>query len=144
MSAPELRRTMEATAARDGATFRHTIRIRDHALTVDEPPSAGGADAGPDPQELLAASLAGCTAITLEMYAARKRWDIGRVEVDVAYTPAEPGGQTTFELVLRVPDELSADQVEKLRAVAAKCPVHRTLDGDVTFVERLERVHVAA
>jgi putative redox protein len=144
MSAPELRRTMEAAAARDGAKFKHTIRIRDHAFSVDEPPSAGGTDAGPDPQELLAASLAGCTAITLEMYAARKGWDIGRAEVDVAYTPAESGGVTTFELVLRLPDELSADQVEKLRAVAAKCPVHRTLDGEVTFVERLERVHVAA
>ena len=49
----------------------------------DEPEDKGGTDAGPDPPELLALSLASCTAITLEMYADRKGWDLGEVEVEV-------------------------------------------------------------
>jgi putative redox protein len=74
---------MKATARREGNTLRHTVQVRDHQMTVDEPLDAGGQDTGPDPQELLAVSLASCTAITMEMYAARKGWDIGGVEVDV-------------------------------------------------------------
>jgi putative redox protein len=131
---------MRVTARRDSdSTLRHTVQVRGHRVMVDEALDAGGEDGGPDPQELLAASLASCTAITVEMYAARKGWDIGRVEVDVQYTPAERGCPTRFELVLRLPEELPAEQVERLRVIAAKCPVHRTLDGEVMFQERLER-----
>jgi putative redox protein len=131
---------MRATAQRSEGTFRHTVRIRDHQLTVDEPLDTGGNDTGPDPQELLAASLATCTAITMEMYAARKGWDIGNVEVDVQYSPAERGCPTRFDLNLRVPEDLPEEQVERLRVIAAKCPVHRTLDGEVMFEERIQRV----
>jgi putative redox protein len=131
---------MRATARRDNdSSLKHTVRVRGHQVMVDEPLDTGGEDAGPDPQELLAASLASCTAITIEMYAARKGWDIGKVEVDVQYTPAERGCPTKFDLVLRLPEELPEEQVERLRVIAAKCPVHRTLDGEVMFQERLER-----
>ena len=135
---------MKATARRNGGTFKHTVQVRDHQLTVDETLDAGGDDAGPDPQELLAVSLASCTAITMEMYAARKGWDMGHVEVDVDYTPAERGCPTKFELVLRLPADLPEDQVERLKVIAAKCPVHRTLDGEVMFNERIERVQLTA
>jgi putative redox protein len=135
---------MCATARREGGAFRHTVQVRDHQLMVDEPLQVGGHDSGPDPQELLAVSLASCTAITMEMYAARKGWDIGHVEVDVAYSPAERGCPTKFELVMRLPADLPEEQVERLRAIAAKCPVHRALDGEVMFAERIERVHMAA
>ena len=74
-------------ATQTAARSEHTVQVRDHQLTVDEPIELGGDDTGPDPQELLAVSLASCTAITMEMYAARKGWDIGHVEVDVEYTP---------------------------------------------------------
>ncbi len=130
---------MKATAKRNDGTFKHTVRVREHQLTVDEGVDAGSEDAGPDPQELLAASLASCTAITMEMYAERKGWEIGEVEVEVQYSPAERGCPTKFELVLRLPEEMPAEQVERMRVIAAKCPVHRTLDGEVMFEERLER-----
>lgn len=136
---------MKVTARRDGDSgFRHTVRSRDHELVVDEPLQAGGHDDGPSPQELLAVSLASCTAITMEMYAARKGWDIGHVEVDVEYSVAERGCPTKFELVTRLPDDLPDEQVERLRVIAAKCPVHRALEGEVMFMERVERVHMAA
>ena len=135
---------MQATARRDGTTLRHSVQVRDHQLTVDETPDQGGEDTGPDPQELLAVSLASCTAITIEMYAARKGWNVGHVEVAVEFTPAERGCPTKFELIIRLPDDLPEEQAERLRVIAAKCPVHRTLDGEVMFQERVERVHMAA
>jgi putative redox protein len=135
---------MKASAKRDGTSYRHSVQIREHQMLVDEPVDAGGDDAGPDPQELLAVSLATCTAITMEMYAARKGWDIGHVEVDVEYRPAERGCPTKFELVLRLGDDLPEEQMQRLLVIAAKCPVHRALDGEVMFAERVERVHMAA
>ncbi len=134
---------MKATARREDRTLRHTVHVREHQLTVDEPLESGGDDAGPDPQEMLAVSLASCTAITMEMYATRKGWDVGHVEVDVEYTAAERGCPTKFELILRLPDDLPEEQVQRLLVIAAKCPVHRALDGEVMFSERVERVHLA-
>jgi|SRR3954447_7022901 len=134
---------MKATVTRAG-TLRQSVKIRDHSLTVDEPADQGGEDTGPSPQELLAASLASCTAITMEMYAQRKGWDVGAVEVTCDYTPAERGCPTRFNLIMRFPDDLPDEQVERLRVIAAKCPVHRTLDGEVMFDESVERVSLAS
>ena len=134
--------SLRATARRS-SNLSHTITIRDHQLVTDEARSVGGDDEGPNPEELLAASLASCTAITIEMYAQRKGWDVGPVEIDVQYTPAERGCPTKFELVLHLASSLSDEQVEQLRVIAAKCPIHRTLDGEVMFSERVERVNLA-
>jgi putative redox protein len=135
--------TMKAVARRTG-TFRHTVDIRSHRLSVDEPLESGGDDSAPSPQEMLAASLASCTAITVEMYAQRKGWDLGYIEVECEYSPAERGCPTKFELVLRLPADAEDEQVERLKVIAAKCPVHRTLDGEVMFRERVERVELTA
>jgi len=124
--------------ARQQTKFTHDLEVRQHHLTADEPEDMGGDDMGPSPQELLAASLASCTAITIEMYAKRKGWNTDGMEVDVNYTPAERGCVTRFELVMRMPAHLGEDQVERLRVIAAKCPVHRTLEGEVAFEERVE------
>jgi putative redox protein len=135
---------MKATAHRTNPHgFAHEVDIRAHHLLADEPRETGGDDEGPSPQELLAASLASCTAITMEMYAKHKGWDIGPVEVAVEYTPAERGCPTKFTLALRIPNGCSEEQIERLRVIAAKCPVHRTLDGEVMFDERVELVEPA-
>ena len=130
---------MKATARRTG-TFTHEIDVREHRLQADEGQESGGDDEAPNPQELLAASLASCTAITVEMYARRKGWDIGGIEVEAEYVPAERGAPTRFTLVLRLPKSLTEEQVERLSVIAAKCPIHRTLDGEVMFDERVELV----
>ncbi len=72
------------------------------------------------------------------MYAGRKGWDVSGLEIDCDYTPAERGSPTRFALVMRMPEHLSPEQVERLRVIAAKCPVHRTLEGEVLFEERVE------
>ena len=129
---------MRATARRTGGGLEHDVEIGRHHLTADEPKPQGGTDAGPSPQELLAASLASCTAVTIEMYATRKGWDIGEVVVDVDYEPAQRGSPTRFEMTVRLPKELPEDQRERLMQIGAKGPVHRTLEGEVMFAERVE------
>ena len=129
---------MRAIARRTDGGFKHDIEMRDHRVVADEPEDAGGGNEGPNPQELLAASLASCTAVTVEMYAKRKGWDIGEVAVDVDYEPAQKGSPTQFDMVLRLPKELPEEQRERLMQIAAKCPVHRTLEGEVMFQERVE------
>jgi putative redox protein len=114
--------------------FAHEVEIEGgHTLLVDEPVEAGGSDSGPSPTRLVAAGLAGCTAVTMEMYAERKGWDIGQVEVDVdvEYRDASP---LSFAVVLRLPSELSDEQRERLLAVARKCPVHKLLAGETRVV----------
>jgi putative redox protein len=128
---------MKATASRRQGSLKHDLRVRTHRLLTDEPRENGGEDSAPSPQELLAASLASCTAITIEMYAARKGWDVGELEVNVNYEPAQRGSPTRFSMEVRMPKELPDDQRERLMQIAAKCPVHRTLEGEVMFDERV-------
>jgi putative redox protein len=129
---------MRAIARREDGKLRHEVAIRGHQLTADEPKENGGGDEGPSPQELLAASLASCTAVTIEMYANRKGWDIGEIVVDVDYEPAQRGTPTKFAMKVRLPKELPEEQRERLMQIAAKCPVHRTLEGEVMFDEKVE------
>lgn len=131
---------MRATARRQNGSLIHDVEIREHTLQADEPEERGGNDSGPSPQELLAASLASCTAITIEMYADRKGWDIGEVAVDVDYEPAQRGSPTKFSMSVHLPKELPEEQRERLMQIAAKCPVHRTLESEVMFEERVELI----
>jgi putative redox protein len=129
---------MRATSRRVDGRLEQRVEIRGHSLTADEPRDHGGEDSGPSPQELLAASLASCTAITMEMYAQRKGWDVGDVAVNVGYEPAQRGSPTRFRMTVEFPKELPEDQRQRLMQIAAKCPVHRTLEGEVMFDETVE------
>src|SRR5918999_5140073 len=129
---------MRATSRRVNGRLEQDVEVRRHRLTADEPKDHGGRDSGPSPQELLAASLASCTAITMEMYAQRKGWDVGEIAVNVNYEPAQRGSPTKFKMNIEFPKELPEDQRERLMQIGAKCPVHRTLDGEVMFEESVE------
>jgi putative redox protein len=131
---------MKASARRENGTLKHDVEMRDHTLVADEPEEEGGDDSGPSPQELLAASLASCTAITMEMYAQRKGWDVGDVAVHVEYEPAQRGSPTRFRMTVDLPKELPEEQRERLMQIGAKCPVHRVLEGEVMFEESVELV----
>jgi putative redox protein len=131
---------VRATAKRT-AGYAHTVEIDGrHTLIFDEPESAGGTDTGPSPTRVVAGALAACTAITCEMYAERKGWDLGAVEVDV---DLEYGRSSTIQratVTLRVPRALDEEQRERLLVIAAKCPVHRALSGetDVVIADTIE------
>ena len=129
---------MKATSYRVDGRFEQDVAVRVHHVTVDEPKDHGGDDAGPSPQELLAASLASCTAITMEMYAQRKGWDVGEITVDVEYEPAQRGSPTRFKMAVGLPKEVPEEQRRRLMQIGAKCPVHRALEGEVMFEETVE------
>jgi putative redox protein len=120
--------------ARRREGFAHEVEIEGgHTLLVDEPVEAGGRDGGPSPTRLVAAGLASCVAVTIEMYAERKGWDVGAVEVDVGadYSDFTP---RSFTVALRLPATLSDEQRERLLAIARKCPVHRVLASETPVV----------
>jgi putative redox protein len=129
---------MASASTRRRGRFATEIEIRDHRLAADEPPSSGGDDKGPSPTELLAASLATCTAITIEMYADRKEWELGAVEVDVDWPDATKGGKK-IDVEIRIPAELSDEQRQRLLVIAGHCPVHRLLEAkEVEISDSLE------
>lgn len=126
--------------ARRAEGYAHDVEIEGgHVLRIDEPTAAGGTDTGPSPTRLLAASLAGCTAVTIEMYAERKEWEVGQVEVDVDVEYRD-GAPLSFAVTLRLPSELSDEQRKRLLIVASKCPVHKLIAGEteVTIADKIE------
>ncbi|HEX8752222.1 MAG TPA: OsmC family protein [Solirubrobacterales bacterium] len=134
---------MRVTARRRGEQgFTHDVEIEGgHTVVLDEPAAVGGADLGPKPTLMLAASLAGCTAITMELYAERKGWDLGEVEVDVdvAYEKASP---RSFDLSVRLSGELDEEQRRRLLVIAGKCPVHKVIAAEtpVTVSDRIDPI----
>jgi putative redox protein len=132
---------MRSAVARRVKGYEHEVEIRDHRLTVDEPEDHGGTDAGPRPTELLAASLASCTAITIEMYADRKEWELGLVEVAVDFGEPSSAGSPSFKVEINVPADLTDEQRERILVIAGKCPVHKTLAAqDVKIEDSFETI----
>jgi putative redox protein len=126
--------------ARRREGFVHDVEIEGgHTIVVDEPIVAGGTDAGPSPTRLVAAGLASCVAVTMEMYAARKGWEIGAVEVDVE-VEYEGFAPRSFAVTPKLTGELSEERRDRLLEIAAMCPVHKVLANEtpVTFAERIE------
>ena len=133
---------MKRAVARRRQGFEHEIEIREHRLIVDEPEDAGGGDQGPIPSELLAAALAGCTAITMEMYAERKEWGLGTVEVAVDFENATADAPPKFDVTITLGGELDEEAQKKLLTIAGKCPVHRALKSqDVAINDAIEFVN---
>ncbi|MEQ8702425.1 MAG: bifunctional alpha/beta hydrolase/OsmC family protein [Phaeodactylibacter sp.] len=128
--------------------FTTEITVRKHGLTADEPPEVGGNDFGPSPYELVTAGLGACTAMTLRMYANRKKWPLEEVLVHLAHskTHAEdcqnPDSSSSkldhFELTLELNGDLSEEQRAKLLEIAEKCPVHRTMHAPVKIMTHLK------
>ena len=132
---------MATAIARRREGFTHDVEIEGgHALVIDEPEERGGADAGPSPMRVVSAALAACTAITVEMYADRKDWELGAIEVEVEREDDGREGARSFTVTLRVPEPLTDEQRERLLVIAGKCPVHRALAGEthVAISDRIE------
>jgi putative redox protein len=127
--------------ARRREGYVHDVDIEEgaHEILVDEPEVAGGTDAGPAPSRLVAAGLASCMAITMEMYAKRKGWDIGAVEVTVDFE-LEDYVPKSFAASIRLSEGLDAEQRQRLLRIARKCPVHKVISNEtkVTIDDRIE------
>jgi putative redox protein len=106
--------------------YAQQIRARAHELRADEPKSHGGTDTGPAPYELLLAGLAACTSLTLRMYAERKSWQLGRIEVHLRFSRDEQGVESIAREVA-FGNELSEEQSSRLADICEKTPVTMTI-----------------
>jgi putative redox protein len=115
-----------------GDSLTHKAHNGKHEIIIDEPESVGGADRGPTPYGYLKAALAACTAITLRMYAKRKKFSLRDIVVSVSHEKIEDGngGKTDrFNRVIQLDERLGEAEREKLLNIANKCPVHKTLEA---------------
>lgn len=124
---PKIIATAEVTNKDENYTS--TVRVNQHQLLVDEPLEKGGKDAGPGPGDYLCAALASCKAITLRMYAQRKKWDIGEIKVtaNLVLGNETASGNNTFFCQLNITGDLDDEQQKRLLIIANSCPLHRLL-----------------
>ena len=129
----------------DPKGFKQDINVGPkHHLLADEPLAYGGTDLGLSPYQLMSAGLGACTSMTIRMYARRKKWPLDHVSVDVTHDKihaddcihCERGDHKIdqFRRIITLEGELTDDQRERLMAIADKCPVHRTLEGEIEIV----------
>ena len=124
--------------------FTTAIQTKKHSFIADEPEQVGGDDFGPSPYDFLKAGLAACTVMTLKMYAQRKKWDLREVYVYITYSKAHsedlmldidvPVRIDHLQKRLKFIGDLDEKQKAKLKEIASKCPVHKTLITD-TIIE---------
>jgi uncharacterized OsmC-like protein len=128
-----------------GTAYQTRIETADLAFIGDEPKESGGGGLGPSPYELLLASLGHCTVLTILLYARRKGWAVDDVRIQASFERlvVEDGldGHVARRKVERIVQEitltgdLNDEQRARLMEIAGKCPVHRTLTGEVEIVE---------
>jgi putative redox protein len=124
--------------------FTTTIQTVKHSFIADEPASIGGDDFGPSPYDFLSAGLAACTVMTLKLYAERKQWDLQEVYAYITYSKKHSDDlMLDLEKPTRIDHllkklvfigDLDDSQKQKLKEIASKCPVHKTLKSD-TIIE---------
>jgi uncharacterized OsmC-like protein len=127
----------------DGEGFHQEIFVDSHRLAADEPPESGGSGRGPDPYDLLLASLGACTSITLTMYAQSEGLPLRGVTTrlqhsnvhadDCAECETEEGKIDWIELHIELDGPLSDEQRSQLLEIAEKCPVHQTLTSETVI-----------
>ena len=124
-------------------TFKQEIVAGKHHLVADEPISAGGGDAGPDPYDYLLAALGVCTSMTIGFYARRNHMPLEKITVSLWHSrihardceecETKEGMLDRIDVEVQLTGSLSAEQHAKLMDVAAKCTVHRTLTSEINI-----------
>ena len=122
----------EVTVQWAGGKFAQDVKVGGHTIRADEETGNGGDDSGPVPHELLLGALGACTAMTLKVYAERKGWPLRHARVRLTGATGASGFVITRELTLE--GELDAEQRQRLLDIADKCPVHKTLSGEITIL----------
>lgn len=127
--------------------FTTNLKVGDHHLLADEPKTFGGNNFGPSPYEFVSAGLAACTAMTIQMYAKRKKWEVGNVTVHIDYSKdhaidceqceEDSAKIDTFTREIKLGGKLNDEQKKRLLEIADKCPVHKTLHTKTQIITKL-------
>lgn len=127
--------------------FTTQLKLGDHTGVADEPKTFGGNNYGPTPYEYISAGLAACTAMTIQMYAKRKNWEVKNVTVHIDYSKEhaidceaceeKSAKIDTFSRQIKFQGNLSEEQTKKLLEIADKCPVHRTFTSKIQIKTEL-------
>lgn len=117
--------------------FRTQIETDNHNFIADEPIDLGGNDLGPNPGEFLSTALAACSVITMKMYAERKGWELEEAIVDVGYERDAKENTTRFTKKVELKGNLDEKQRKRLFEIAARCPIHRSLENPVEINSEL-------
>ena len=143
MSAQQGNKIPDVVVHGSARSFRQEIVTGKHNLVADEPVSAGGSDAGPDPYDYLLTALGVCTSITVGLYARRKRFPLDHITVSLWHSriyardceecETKEGMLDRIELELELTGSLTTEQRATLMEIAGKCPVHRTLTSEINI-----------
>lgn len=136
-------KTPEIVVRGDTRSFKQEIVAGKHRLLADEPLTAGGGDAGPDPYDYLLASLGVCTSMTVGFYARRNQLPLENITVSLWHSrihagdcdecETKEGRLDRIDVEVELTGSLSEGQHAKLMEIAAKCPVHRTLTSEINI-----------
>ncbi|MEX0778689.1 MAG: OsmC family protein [Balneolales bacterium] len=129
--------------------YKTVMTIGSHEIIADEPKEMGGQDLGPDPYDMLLMSLGSCSVITMRMYADRKKWALEDVYIELRHYKSHAKDceecETSnaqldhIEKEIIVKGDLDKDQVERLLEISKKCPVHRTLLGEINIESSMQK-----
>ncbi len=147
-AAEELLSGKEVAASLDSENkFTTHLKLGDHYFIADESTNFGGNNFGPSPYQFLSAGLAACTAMTIQMYARRKRWEVSNVTVHINHNKDyvldcencenESAKIDTFTREIKLEGSLSPEQKRRLLEIADKCPVHKTLHSKTQVITKL-------
>ncbi len=128
--------------------FTTDLTAGQHNLIGDEPTSVpGGTDKGPDPYDYLLMALGSCTVMTVKMYARRKKWPLEDLYLELRHFKShaedcencdKPKSKIDkIEVELIVKGDLTDEQRNRLLEISGRCPVHRTLMGDIKIESKL-------
>lgn len=143
MNTQESNKTADVVVHGSARSFKQDVVVGKHNLVGDEPVSAGGADAGPDPYDYLLTALGLCTSMTVGLYARRKQMPLENITVSLWHSriyandceecETKEGMLDRIELEVELTGPLNAEQHAKLMEIAEKCPVHRTLTSEINI-----------
>ena len=142
--ATETEKQAPHVVVRGGAkNFQQEVVVGKHTFVADEPVSAGGGDAGPDPYDYLLTALGVCTSMTIGLYARRNRFPLENITVSLSHSriyaadcedcETKQGLLDRIDVEVELTGSLTPEQHAKLMQVAAKCPVHRTLTSEISI-----------
>lgn len=146
----ELKSDKEVVVRLGNKGFTTDIMVRKHSLIADEPESVGGNDFGASPYELVSAGLGACTAMTMQMYARRKKWDLQEVIVHLEHyknyaedmesvMDDKPTKIDHFDRFIEMEGDLTEEQRTRLLEIANRCPVHRTMHSEIQINTTLKK-----